>query len=134
MNAAMLLALFLALLEASAAFQPLAIRSSNGAVQSHLFGVKGATRRPQPLLNANSKDDLSSTTAVELKNRLLEKIIEFRELKTRDGDVSIDFGVKGGELNATSRAPQKVDFYSISKDVGNKAVEIIQICDQLAAY
>mmetsp|Transcript_23178 Transcript_23178/g.40778 ORF Transcript_23178/g.40778 Transcript_23178/m.40778 type:complete len:237 (-) Transcript_23178:373-1083(-) len=39
-----------------------------------------------------------------------------------------------GELNETSRAPQKIDFYSISKDVGDKAQEIINICEQLAAY
>lgn len=54
-------------------------------------------------------------------------------MRERDGDVSIDFGVKGGELNATSRAPQKVDFYSISKDVGDKAAEILEICERLSA-
>ena len=68
----------------------------------------------------------------KLKQTLIETIAQFRELKERDGDVSIDFGVKGGELNSTSRAPQKIDYYSISKDVGDKAQEIIHICDQLS--
>ena len=67
-----------------------------------------------------------------LKSDLIHKITEFRELKIRDGDVSIDFGVKGGELNSTSRAPQKVDFYTISKEVGDKASEIITVCEELA--
>jgi hypothetical protein len=53
-------------------------------------------------------------------------------LKERDGDLSIEFGVKGGELNETSYAPQKVNFYSISKDVGDKALEVIELCDQLS--
>jgi hypothetical protein len=55
-------------------------------------------------------------------------------LKERDGDLSIDFGVKGGEFNEMLYAPQKVGFYSISKDVGDKAVEVIQICNQLSQY
>lgn len=66
----------------------------------------------------------------ELKKALITKISEFRELKVRDGNLVIDFGVKGGELNSTSRAPQKIDFYSISKDVGLKADEIIQLCTE----
>lgn len=133
-----LLVLVLVVVEAAVAFQPLFGRPGN-VVRSHLFGRHGAslTTGRSFTLNAESSSDAassSSQTAVELKNLLLEKIIEFRELKTRDGDVSIDFGVKGGELNATSRAPQKVDFYSISKDVGDKAKEILEVCEQLAAY
>ena len=31
-----------------------------------------------------------------------------RSIKERDGDFSIDFGVKGGEIDKKSRAPQKV--------------------------
>lgn len=73
-----------------------------------------------------------SPKASALKETLVETILEFRELKDRDGDVIVDFGVKGGELNATTRAPQKIDFYSISKDVGDKAQEVIKICEQLS--
>lgn len=72
--------------------------------------------------------------AVELKESLVTKISEFRDLKEQDGDVVIDFGVKGGELNQTSRAPQKIDFYSISKEVGDKATEVIEICEKLSNY
>ena len=81
--------------------------------------------------NKNDDDGITATKAKSLKDDLIQKITEFRELKIRDGDVSIDFGVKGGELNSTSRAPQKVDFYGISKDVGDKASEIISVCEEL---
>ena len=70
----------------------------------------------------------------KLKETLTHAIQEFRTLKDRDGNLSIDFGVKGGELNSTSRAPQKIDFYTISKDVGDKANEILTICEQLSNY
>ena len=82
----------------------------------------------------NNNNIVLSPEAIELKQTLIQKITEFRQLKERDGDVAIDFGVKGGELNETSRAPQKIDFYSISKDVGNKAKEILEVCNQLSAY
>jgi PAP_fibrillin len=94
-----------------------------------LFGSKTPTRWHRTL-----KATSLPAEAVELKSILVQRITEFRQLKDRDGDLSIDFGVKGGELNQTSRAPQKVDFYSISKDVGDKAQEIIEICEQLANY
>jgi hypothetical protein len=58
-----------------------------------------------------------------------------KRLKTvqeRDGECRIDFGVNGGEINATSRAPRTVNYYSISRDVGLAADKIIKICDQLA--
>lgn len=70
--------------------------------------------------------------ATQLKEQLVQTITEFRELKERDGDLSVDFGVKGGELNSTSRAPQKVDFYSISEGVGDKAAEVMIICEKLS--
>jgi len=70
--------------------------------------------------------------AFTLKTSLLTSIARLRNLQERDGDFGIDFGVKGGELNETSRAPQRVDFYSISTDVGEAADEVLEICDQLA--
>jgi len=82
-------------------------------------------------------DDASNKNMIatnKLKETLTQAIKEFRKLKDRDGNLSIDFGVKGGELNSTSRAPQKIDFYTISKDVGDKANEILHICDQLSNY
>mmetsp|Transcript_13640 Transcript_13640/g.27795 ORF Transcript_13640/g.27795 Transcript_13640/m.27795 type:complete len:326 (-) Transcript_13640:93-1070(-) len=67
-----------------------------------------------------------------LKKELLTNIKNLRSLQERDGDFSIDFGVKGGELDKKSRAPQKVDFYSISDDVGNAADEVMGVASQLA--
>lgn len=55
-----------------------------------------------------------------------------RDTKERDGDFSIDFGVKGGEIDKKSRAPQKVNFYSISDDAGKAADAIMSTADQLA--
>lgn len=80
----------------------------------------------------NDEEIVESDTAKNLKQTLIATIEEFRQLKQRDGEINIDFGVKGGELNETTRAPQKVDFYGISKDVGDKATEIIQICKKLS--
>lgn len=87
---------------------------------------------PTPLRAESSSAVQPSQDAIDLKDSLLQTIGEFRTLKERDGDVSVEFGVKGGELNETSRAPQKVDFFAISKDVGDKANEIIEICDRLS--
>lgn len=67
----------------------------------------------------------------ELKTELLKRIQTLRTVKKRDGDFSIDFGVKGGELDKKSRAPQKVDFYSISEDVGKAADDVIETTNEL---
>mmetsp|Transcript_6409 Transcript_6409/g.9436 ORF Transcript_6409/g.9436 Transcript_6409/m.9436 type:complete len:310 (+) Transcript_6409:82-1011(+) len=104
----------------------------------HCHKVHAPTRsfRREPTLNAEAGNSVSdiSQTAYQLKKSLVQAVSEFRELKEQDGDVSIDFGVKGGELNATSRAPQKIDFYSISQKVGDKANEILTICDKLSEF
>ena len=71
--------------------------------------------------------------AVELKNSLLASIQDLRTKQARDGEISVDFGVKDGELNATTRAPQKLDFYSISNDVGEAADKVLDLCDRLGA-
>jgi len=115
--------------------------SLSSALQSHYLAsssLKGFKTFPSfrvkfPLYAVANNEALDShQTASHLKTSLVRAILQFRELKERDGDVDIDFGVKGGELNATSRAPQKIDFYSISQEVGDKAKEISSICDQLA--
>jgi hypothetical protein len=73
-----------------------------------------------------------SVEAISLKKDLLESLQDLREKQARDGEFSIDFGVKGGELNQTSRAPQKVSYYAISDDVGQAADKVMSVCDQLA--
>ena len=72
-------------------------------------------------------------TADDLKSQLLDAISNLRALQERDGSFSIDFGVKGGEINATSRAPQKVDYYAISRDVGDAAERVMALTNELAA-
>ena len=74
-----------------------------------------------------------SPTADDLKSQLLDAISNLRALQERDGSFSIDFGVKGGEINATSRAPQKVDYYAISRDVGDAAERVMALTNELAA-
>ncbi|KAL7451162.1 hypothetical protein ACHAWC_004932 [Mediolabrus comicus] len=73
----------------------------------------------------------SNSANTELKAELLKRIQTLRTVKERDGDFSIDFGVKGGELDKKSRAPQKVDFYSISEDVGKAADDVIETTNEL---
>jgi len=79
----------------------------------------------------NNDDDVAPTSASQLKNALLTAIREFKTIQNIDGQASIDFGVKGGELNRTSRAPQKVDYYAISEGVGLAADKVLAICDSL---
>ena len=73
-----------------------------------------------------------SAEAIALKKELLESLQDLRDKQARDGDFSVDFGVKGGEINATSRAPQKVSYYAISEDVGKAADKVMSVCDQLS--
>lgn len=73
-----------------------------------------------------------NTFLFDTKTRLLDEITTLRELQQQDGDVVVDFGTKGGELDRKTRAPQKVDFYSISERVGKAADAILTTCDELA--
>jgi hypothetical protein len=59
-----------------------------------------------------------SPEATVLKRKLLHSIDLLRTIQAFDGDVSVDFGVKSGELNATSLAPPRVDFYAVSPTGG----------------
>lgn len=80
-------------------------------------------------------DDATNTTETSpstLKQSLLQNVEQLQNLMEIDGDFSVDFGVKGGELNQTSRAPQKVDYYTISKRVGEVADKIQFICKSLS--
>ena len=77
-------------------------------------------------------DEGREVAAAELKEALLDSLRILREKQARDGDFSIDFGVKGGELNVTSRAPQTVSYYSISEDVGKAADQVLLTCQKLA--
>mmetsp|Transcript_65286 Transcript_65286/g.76696 ORF Transcript_65286/g.76696 Transcript_65286/m.76696 type:complete len:317 (+) Transcript_65286:57-1007(+) len=73
-----------------------------------------------------------SQEATQLKNNLLDSLTNFRVAQENYGGApEIDFGVRGGELNETSRAPQKVDYYAISPEVGAAADEVLRVCAEL---
>jgi PAP_fibrillin len=107
------IAFLISLLQLSAAFVSLPRSALYCRPQQRLFGTPSAE-------------------AVTLKNELLSSIQNLKTLRAQDGDFSIDFGVKGGELNSTSRAPQKVNYYSISDHVGKAADAVMAVCEQLA--
>jgi hypothetical protein len=88
----------------------------------------------RPRLTASPLFVTPKAQAVELKLSLLDSLRDLRQKQARDGDFSINFGFKGGELNQTTSAPQKVDYYSISEDVGKAADHVMQICQQLADH
>ncbi|KAL3826993.1 hypothetical protein ACHAXA_000057 [Cyclostephanos tholiformis] len=46
---------------------------------------------------------------------------------------AINVGVRGGEIDAKSRTPQKLDYYSISTDAGRAADVVIETAEKLAA-
>lgn len=93
--------------------------------------------RSTPILTSRSEtnavEDSAGSDTAALKQELLHRITDFQMAQAQYGAPSIDFGVKGGELNATSRAPQKVDYYAVSHQVGQAADAVMDICDRLAA-
>eukprot|EP00536_Pseudo-nitzschia_multiseries_P004515 jgi/Psemu1/302638/fgenesh1_kg.75_\ len=68
----------------------------------------------------------------ELKTELLQKIGALNHLQEQDGKISVDFGVKGGEIDQKSRAPKKLDFYTVSERVGAAADAVFATVDELA--
>lgn len=94
--------------------------------------VKSTRPAPSVIATAAADDTSSASASSELKDDLLKRIQTLRVIKERDGDFSVDFGVKGGELDKKSRAPQKVDYYSISDDAGRAAEAVIETAKSLA--
>jgi len=110
----------------------IAFATPSVAFQSTGWSLPDGYPRLSSALQETADSKVESSQVSQLKGLLIQKVSELRKLQERDGDVPIDFGVKGGELNSTSRAPQKVDYYSISKDVGSKAGEVLSICQWLS--
>ena len=83
----------------------------------------------------NDRDDASSSKqskALQYKQDLLEALSALKDAQARDGDFSdIDWGAKGGELTETGRVPRQVDYSMISKDVGDAAQNVMEICAKL---
>ena len=131
---------------ATFAFVSSSLVATNGFTISPLHGIYHPQHRysivaqslhatsllASPSLTTPSDVIVPSKEATRFKLDLLTSLQRLRELKARDGDFAIDFGVRGGELNETSRAPQKVDYYAISLDVGRAADDVMSICNSLA--
>uniref|UniRef100_A0A7S2EC39 Plastid lipid-associated protein/fibrillin conserved domain-containing protein n=1 Tax=Trieres chinensis TaxID=1514140 RepID=A0A7S2EC39_TRICV len=125
-----------ALLLVSVAFQPFALAFAPATPpQAPHRRASPHGVRPFPSSSSALFASFSSSSAEvrdSLKSSLLTLVRKLRDAKERDGDFSVDFGVKGGELNETTRTPQKVNYYSISKEVGETADEILSLCEELA--
>ena len=70
------------------------------------------------------------------KVQLLKAIETFKEATDADGNVPIDFGVKGGELDGDTRAPRNLfpdGFRAVSGRVGDAADVVMKAVDALAA-
>lgn len=72
------------------------------------------------------------TTINQLKEFLYSQISTVKKLQDLEGTFSVDFGVKGGELNSKTGAPQKLNFYSISENVGVAADTVFDTVNALA--
>lgn len=85
-------------------------------------------------LHSSQGSSSTNPSNEKLKQDLLSALQELRQLQERDGDFSdVDWGTKGGELTEAGRVPRQVDYSMISKDVGNAAQKIMDICQQLEA-
>ena len=86
--------------------------------------------------SSSSSNDENSESAnddvASLKNELLQKIATLKQYQDEDGKIKVDFGVKGGELDKKSRAPVKLDFYSVSERVGKTADSIFESVQKLS--
>ncbi|KAJ8604084.1 hypothetical protein CTAYLR_001795 [Chrysophaeum taylorii] len=71
------------------------------------------------------------------KTELLAAIDTFRAIKTRDGGVAVDFGVRGGELDKESRTPNNLvaarKYYEVSEAAGKAADDVVAAVHNLEA-
>jgi hypothetical protein len=90
----------------------------------------GSTDNCTVKLTASLPPIIVSPEATKLKGQILEKILEFRKIKRRDQP----FTLSQKKRRSASQGPQKIDFNAISPDLGDKAQEIVELCNQLAQY
>mmetsp|Transcript_13399 Transcript_13399/g.20958 ORF Transcript_13399/g.20958 Transcript_13399/m.20958 type:complete len:328 (-) Transcript_13399:506-1489(-) len=143
----LVLGLALAVVQAAQAFltsQTLLLRSSGATIPAisevklSVFAVHRSTLGSlprSPRLNLHGVRAAVAQDAGPLKAELLESIFELKRLQERDGKESVDFGVKGGELDSKTRAPRNLaeddGFYKISEDVGKAADRVFGLVEQL---
>ncbi len=93
---------------------------------------KMEAKQQSPRLSTRLFGGNGETTVESLKTELLEKISTLKKLQDEDGKIAVDFGVKGGEIDEKSRAPRKLDFYTVSERVGKAADSIFESVEELA--
>jgi len=86
---------------------------------------------PTSLFSGSTEENTKETASL-LKTELLEKIATLKCLQEEDGQINVDFGVKGGEIDKKSRAPIKLDFYTVSERVGTAADSIFDTVTELS--
>ena len=88
-------------------------------------------RAPTPFLTAAS----ATAAGTAKKAELLDAIADYNAATDADGVPSVDFGVKGGELDSDTRAPRDLlaanAFFGVSQRVGEAADRVIAAVDAL---
>ncbi|KAL3927901.1 MAG: hypothetical protein SGARI_005195 [Bacillariaceae sp.] len=96
-------------------------------------GLSNNSNLPSKINGARQSNTKTSEVISKLQNELIEKIGQFRSLRERD-EVVNDPTSSSTKPSKGNAAPQKIDFYSISKEVGDKSQEIVQLCNEIAKY
>ena len=95
--------------------------------------------RPALLHRASSMPRASTTALVSppAKQALLDAIAAYDQATAADGVPSVDFGVKGGELDGDSRAPRDLlkagAFWAVSERVGVAADAVVKAVEEVTA-
>lgn len=113
-------------------------------LEGHICWLGSTCIRAGPTVLARSRGAASqiraaadqTTTIWKAKEELLAAVESFKNIQQEVGTASVDFGVKGGELNQTSRAPRNLaadgSFYRISEDLGKAADAVLERVDAMA--
>lgn len=100
-------------------------------------GPNAEARFLRPMMACDGYEAWEEQRRETLKTDLLEAIATFKTLEAEGGAVSVDFGVRGGEINGTSKAPRNLAsagaFYAVSDRLGNSADEVLKLAKKLGS-
>ena len=107
--------------------KPAVMSTRNLKSISRVIPIRSSSKKQQP--QASIVD--TSTSDLDIAKRdLFDSIKNFKQMQARDGKVSVDFGVSGGELDKETRAPRNLaengGFYATSEAVGRAADIVFQ--------
>mmetsp|Transcript_148461 Transcript_148461/g.476830 ORF Transcript_148461/g.476830 Transcript_148461/m.476830 type:complete len:330 (-) Transcript_148461:199-1188(-) len=101
------------------------------------FGGRRARRLASRVLVSRPAGPGAATGVREAKADLLKAIVSFKHIQSEVGTASVDFGVKGGELDKGSRAPRNLAadgaFYRISEELGQAADRVLDAAKGMKA-